>query len=126
MTNHPNRSRLGDLSTLESVKSYVSRLIDNSDESLSLADVIEEYLHEDDKIIGFEVEDRTVTKYSTDSGHYERDDICAKAGDFVHMRAVVAVVDLGAYGHSRNPVAYFEARAGKAERMAARLNKELA
>jgi len=125
MVNHPNRSRLGDLNTLETVKSYLARMVANSDPDLTLADIIEQEIDDDERILAFEVEPRTIIKYSTDSGEYERSDQPAKEHDFVHMRAVVAVIDLGAYGVIRQPVAYFDAKAGSPVSMAARLNKEL-
>lgn len=128
MVSHPNRSRLGDLNTLETVKSYLARTVANSDPDLALADIIgSEIDAEDEKIVTFEVEERTICKYRLDSGEYERTDAPTKHGEHVHMRAVVAVIDLGGtYGLSRVPVAYFDAKQGAPNRMANRLNKGLA
>lgn len=128
MVNHPSRSRRldPDLSTLETVKQYIERHVGNTDPDLTAADVLET-VEDDEKLIGFEVEPRSVTKYVRDSGEYERYDLLAEADGYKHMAAVVAVIDLGGhYGLTRNEVGYFAwADRKKADAMADRLNKQL-
>lgn len=86
---------------------------------------MEEY---ESPIVGFAVENRSVTRYVRDSGEYERYDLaCDKDHKHSHMIAVVVDVDLGGhYGIERNAFAYFRTSERKlANAMAKRLNAEL-
>ena len=133
MTNHPNRSRArwteADPSTLETVKSYVARLVGNSDHALTLADAIKEAdAADDERLLGFEIDAQSVSKYLRDSGEYERCTFSAGERDHIHLAVVVACVDLGGhYGVDRRAVAYFEwADRAKAATLVKRLNSEAA
>lgn len=114
---------------LETVRDYTARMtqnaIDDLDGEYTLTDALEAAVWEPGwRIEQFIVQPRTVTKYITDSGSWERTDADAAEGDVVHMWMVEAIAE-GANCGGLGGRLYFTGRR-QAASMAKALNAALA